>query len=187
MELDSVPISDTWQAMETIQKAGLARHIGVCNFGCTPLRDLLAHAKTRPSVLQVESHPYLVQSKLLRFCREESIAFTAFSPLGAGSYVELGMAEANESVLRSEIVQDIAARHNKTAAQVVLRWGVQRGTAVVPKTSKATRLKENLDVFDFSLTEQEMQTVNSLDQNCRYNDPGVFCEQAFGCFCPIYE
>ncbi len=187
MELEPVPLAETWRAMEEIHAAGLARHIGICNFGCSLLRDLLAYAAVRPSVLQVESHPYLVQPKLLRYCQSERIAYTAFSPLGAGSYVELGMAQAADSVLGTELVQQLAAKHNKTPAQVVLRWGIQRDTAVVPKTSRPERLAENLSLFDFALSDDEMRAIGNLDRNQRYNDPGVFCEQAFGCYCPIYE
>ncbi len=187
MEVDSVPIAETWQALEDLQTAGLVRHIGISNFGCALIRDLLSTARVRPSVLQVESHPYLVQPKLLRYCQQEQIAFTAFSPLGAGSYVSLGMAEASDSVLQQETVQSLAARHRKSAAQIVLRWGVQRGTAVIPKTSRVERLKENISIYDFTLSDEEMQQLNALDRHQRYNDPGVFCEQAFGWYYPIYE
>ena len=187
METDSVPIAETWGAMEEIYKAGLVRHIGVSNFGCSLIRDLLATASVRPTILQVESHPYLTQEKLLRYCREEQIAYTAFSPLGAGSYIPLGMATEAESVLGQPIVCDIAKEHGKTAAQIVLRWGVQRGTAVIPKTSRVERLKENLAIYDFELTDEEMKSISSLDRNQRFNDPGAFCEPAFGCYYPIYE
>ncbi len=187
METASVPIADTWGAMEELHRAGLVRHIGVSNFGTSLIRDLLAYASIRPSVLQVESHPYLTQEKLLQYCRQEQIAYTAFSPLGAGSYVPLGMATDDESVLRQAIIGQIAQSHGKSPAQVVLRWGVQRGTAVIPKTSQLPRLKENLDIFDFELTPEQMLSIAKLNRNHRYNDPGVFCEQAFGCFYPIYE
>ncbi len=187
METDSVPIVETWRAMEEIFNAGLARHIGISNFGCSLIRDLLSTATVRPTVLQVESHPYLTQEKLLRYCQQELIAYTAFSPLGAGSYIPLGMATESESVLTEPLVQAIAAAHSKTPAQVVLRWGVQRGTAVIPKTSRPARLIENLAIFDFELTSDEMLSIASLDRNQRFNDPGVFCESAFGCYYPIYE
>ncbi len=187
MVADSVPVAETWAAMEKLHAAGLARHIGISNFGCSLIRDLLSYASVRPSVLQVESHPYLVQEKLLRYCQQEEIAYTAFSPLGAPSYVPLGMAEASDSVLGREVVKDIATGHGKTPAQVVLRWGVQRGTAVIPKTSNPRRLSENIDLFDFALSDEEMAKIASLDQNRRFNDPGVFCEQAFDCYFPIYE
>lgn len=187
MELASVPIAETWGAMEAVQLAGLTRQIGVSNFGCALIRDLLSYASVRPSVLQVEAHPYLVQAKLLRYCQQEQIAFTAFSPLGAGSYVPLGMAQAQDSVLDQDIIMDMARRYGKTPAQIVLRWGVQRGTAVIPKTSRVERLRENIDLFNFSLSAADMELIAALDRGQRFNDPGVFCEQAFGCFYPIYE
>jgi D-xylose reductase len=187
MQTDSVPIRETWQAMEELMDAGLVRTIGVSNFGVSLIRDLLSQCRIRPSVLQVESHPYLVQAKLLRYCQSESIAYTAFSPLGAPSYVPLGMATDNDSVMSLPVIQDLARKHQRTAAQIVLRWGVQRGTAIVPKTSKRERLVENLDLSGFSLSETEMQTIEGLNQNRRFNDPGDFCEKAFGCFYPIYE
>ncbi|MCA9133709.1 MAG: aldo/keto reductase, partial [Planctomycetales bacterium] len=187
METDAVPLAETWGALEELQQAGLVKHLGVSNFGCGLIRDLLAYAAVRPTVLQVESHPYLTQEKLLRYCRQEQIAFTAFSPLGAGSYVPLGMAEASDSVLQQPPIQEMARAHGKSPAQIVLRWGVQRGTAVVPKTSRPARLAENIDLFDFQLSDVEMSQISALDRHQRYNDPGVFCEQAFGCFYPIYE
>jgi D-xylose reductase len=187
MEPEAVSIRETWQAMEEVRRAGLAKHIGISNFSCSLIRDLLSYANHRPEVLQVESHPYLVQPKLLRYCQQEKIAFTAFSPLGAGSYIPLGMATESDSVLNQPAVQAIAAAHRRTPAQVVLRWGVQRGTAIVPKTSRSERLRENIAIYDFELSESEMQTIANLDRNQRFNDPGVFCESAFGCFYPIYE
>ncbi|MGN6136518.1 MAG: aldo/keto reductase [Aureliella sp.] len=187
MVADAVPIAETWGAMEELVDRGLVKHIGISNFGVSLIRDLLASARIRPEVLQVESHPYLTQSKLLRYCQQEEIAFTAFSPLGAGSYVALNMATEAQSVLGEARVRAIADRHGKSPAQVVLRWGVQRGTAVIPKTSRPERLKENLSIFDFELTEEEMKQITSLDRHMRFNDPGVFCEQAFHTFFPIYE
>ena len=187
MECESVPIAETWGAMEEIQKAGLCKHIGVSNFSVALIRDLLSYASIRPSILQVESHPYLVQDKLMKYCRSESIAVTAFSPLGAGSYIPLGMATEEDSVLEQPVIRELAQRYQKSPAQVALRWGVQRGTAVIPKTSRVERLSENIDIFDFELSDEEMNQISALDRNQRFNDPGVFCEAAFGCFHPIYE
>jgi D-xylose reductase len=184
---DRVPISETWGAMEQLVKAGLVKDIGVCHFGCSLLRDLLSYAEIPPAVLQVESHPYLVQGKLLRFCQQQQIIYTAFSPLGALSYFELGMAEPADSLLDVALIVEIAGRHAKTPAQVLLRWGIQRQTVVIPKTSRPERLSENLALFDFELSESEMDSIDALDQHRRFNDPGVFCESAFNRFCPIYE
>jgi diketogulonate reductase-like aldo/keto reductase len=182
-----VPISETWQAMEELVAAGLVKNIGVSNFGTSLLRDMLAHANIPPAVLQVEMHPYLTQEKLVRFCHQEKIAVTAFSPLGAPSYVPLGMATESDSVMNEPVVRDAAARYKKTPAQIVLHWAVQRGTAAIPKTTKFERLRENLSIFEFELSADEMSAIGALDRNRRFNDPGVFCETAFNTFFPIYE
>ena len=123
----------------------------------------------------------------MRFCREQDISVTAFSPLGALSYLELGMADAAQSVLEQAAVVSIAKRLGKSPAQVVLRWGIQRGNAIIPKTSKPERLPENAALFDFSLTDEDMAQISALNVNQRFNDPGVFCEQAFNTFFPIYD
>lgn len=187
MEMDDIPIADTWGAMEVLYTSGKAKNIGVCNFNVALLRELMSKAVIKPAVLQVELHPYLTQEKLLRFCKENGIAVTGFSPLGAGSYVSLGMATDTDSVLAQPLVSEIAGRYGKSPAQVVLRWAVQRGTSVVAKTTKPERLIENRSIFDFRLSHEEMVQISSLNMNRRFNDPGVFCELAFKCFCPIYE
>lgn len=182
-----VPVSETWGAMEELVRAGLIKQIGVANFGVSLLRDLMNTATIAPSVLQVELHPYLTQEKLLRFCRESGIAVTAFSPLGALSYVPIGMARSEDSVMCEHSVVDAARSHGRSPAQVLLRWGIQRGTSVIPKTSRYERLVENLSVHDFQLTDTEMAAISALNRNRRFNDPGVFCESVFNTFFPIYE
>ena len=129
-----------------VPSQGLVRNIGVANLTCAGMRDLLAASTIPPAVLQVELHPYLQQSKLLRFCREHGIAVTGFSPLGSNSYVELSMATSGDSVLAEPTVTRIAAKHGKTPAQIVLRWAVQRGTSIIPKSSKPDRLRENVSL-----------------------------------------
>ena len=187
MKADPVPIIETWRAVEALKQEGLVKSIGVCNFGVSLLRDLMSQAEVQPAVLQIESHPHLAQEKLLRFCSESGIAVTAFSPLGAQSYFELGMADRTESLLANDVVNSIASSHEKTAAQILLRWGVQRGTSVVPKTSSRERLQENAQIFDFELSDNEMKRIGDLNLDRRYNDPGDFCEKAFNTFFPIYE
>jgi len=184
---DSTPLIDTWRALEELHADGLIKHIGVCNFNVALLRDLVNSARVKPAVLQIESHPYLQQEKLLRYCDNNQIAVTAFSPLGSSSYVELGMAGVDDSILGHAVIADIAQRVQRTAAQVVLRWAVQRGTAVIPKTTRPERLIENARLFDFSLSADDMAAIGQLDRNQRFNDPGVFCELAFNTFFPIYE
>jgi len=183
----NVPYADTWGAMEELQRAGLVKRIGVCNLNISLLRDVLAGCSIRPAVHQMEMHPYLVQPRQLRFCAQEKIAVTAFSPLGAPSYLPLGMAQANESVLTDSVVTAIATAHSRTAAQTVLRWGVQRGCAVIPKTQNPARLAENLALFDFALSPAEMDAISALDRHRRFNDPGHFAEKAFNTFFPIFD
>lgn len=187
MELAKVPLIDTWKAMEALVDNGQVRHIGVCNYNTGLMHDLLSYARIKPAMLQIESHPYLTQEALLRLCDMNDIAVTAFSPLGALSYLELEMAEQQESVLEQAVVISAAERLGKTPAQIVLRWGVQRGTSVIPKTTKAHRMIENAAIFDFELSEQEMANISDLNSNRRFNDPGVFCEAAFNTFHPIYN
>ena len=187
MQLDAVPLSETWGAMEQLVEAGIARQIGVCNYSASLLHDLMSYARIKPAMLQIESHPYLTQEAVLRTAEAYNIAVTAFSPLGSLSYVFLDMATANDSVLTEPVVMAAAKRSGASAAQIVLRWGIQRGTAVIPKTSNPDRLIENITLSEFSLTVQEMQALSGLNQNRRFNDPGVFCELAFGTFHAIYD
>ena len=187
MESDQVPIRETWEAMQELVKTGLVRQIGLSNFNASLIRDVLSYASVRPAVLQIELHPYLLQSKLVRYCQQESIAVTGFSPLGAPSYVPLGMAVESDSVLKQPCILSISEKMKCTPAQIVLAWGIQRGTSVIPKTSRKERLQENLVSQYVRLSEEDMKAISSLDQNRRFNDPGVFCEQAFGTYFPIYE
>ena len=187
MEPAAVSLHETWGAMERLMEAGLVRNIGVSNCNVALLRELLITARIKPAVLQIESHPYLTQDKLLRFCRLEQICVTAFSPLGAMSYVPIQMADEDESILAEPVVMQIARRHGKSAVQVLLRWGVQRGTAVIPKATSQLHLRENLEIFDFELDTSEMDAISGLNRNRRFNDPGDFCETAFNTFFPIYE
>lgn len=187
MQIAAVPLFETWQAMEALVETGLVKTIGVCNYNSGLLNDLMAYAKIKPAELQIESHPYLTQERLIRLAKNYGIAVTTFSPLGALSYLELDMATAFESVLTQDVVIAAAQRAGKTPAQVVLRWGVQRGCTIIPKSSKIERLKENINIFDFALSEQEMSDISALNQNRRFNDPGNFCEAAFNKFYPIYD
>ena len=187
MKIAPVPLSETWRAMEALVAKGKVKQIGVCNYNSALMHDLMAYAKIKPAVLQIESHPYLTQERLLRLAAEYDIAVTTFSPLGSLSYIELDMARQEESLLQQPVVLAAAQRLNQSAAQILLRWGVQRGTAIIPKTSRVERLAENIALFDFELSSQEMEAISALNCNRRFNDPGLFCELAFGKFYPIYD
>lgn len=187
MRLAQVPLHKTWHAMEALVEKGLVNRIGVCNYNTGLIHDLMSYATIKPSHLQIESHPYLTQEKLIRCAQGYGIDVTAFSPLGAQSYFELNMAEAGESLLGAAPVMVAAQAHGKSPAQVLLKWGVQRGTSIIPKTSRPERMRENLDIDDFELSAVEMAAISALNQDRRFNDPGVFAEAAFGRFHPIYD
>jgi len=186
LKLIPVPVSDTWAAMEGLVTQGLVRNIGLSNWNCQGLRDLLSYCSVRPSVLQIEVHPYLQCTKLVKYAMEEGIKVTAFSPLGNGqSYAMLGYGSV--SSLQEEVVTRIASRLEVSPAQVVLRWGMQRGYSVIPKSGNLNRMKENLSVEGFSLTEEDMLAITGLERGLRFNDPGIFCPQVFGSECPIWD
>ena len=187
MSLAKVPLSATWHAMESLKESGIVKHIGVCNYNCSLLHDLMNYSNTPPEVLQIESHPYLVQENLVRLAKSYGLEVTAFSPLGSLSYVELDMADVDESILEQAVVKDIANRMGCTPAQVLLSWGVQRGTSVVVKSMNSERMAQNLSAADIQLSQVDMNDISALNRNRRYNDPGVFCEAAFNTFHPIYD
>ena len=177
----------TWKAMEELVDEKLVKTIGVCNFSTQLLRQIFSTCRIKPSTLQVELHPHNSQSKLIRFAEEAGMQITAFSTFGASSYIELNMAQDDDLLMRNPTIIEIASLKNKTPAQVLIRWALQRNTFPLTKTSSVERMKENRNVLDFELTGGEMEKINALNKNRRYNDPGVFCELGMGTFCPIYE
>lgn len=180
-------ITQTWKAMEELVYKGKTRSIGLSNFNCQHIRHILSIASIRPKTLQMECHPHLSQDKLLRFAREIGMKVSVFSPMGATSYVSLDMATKNDVLLDNEMIIRLSKKHKKSPAQILLRWAIQRNTNPISKSSHKERMKENFNVLDFYLTHGDMVELNGLNANKRYNDPGVFCEAAFGTFCPIYE
>jgi diketogulonate reductase-like aldo/keto reductase len=153
----------TWRAMETALAEGRTRAIGVCNFMPHHLDALGAFARVRPAVDQCEFHPRLQQPALVRSCNEHGVTLQAWAPLMRGG------------VGRIAEITGIGDRHGRTAAQVTLRWMLQRGVATIPKSVHEARLVENADVFDFELEESEMATLDALDSGERIGpDPDVF-------------
>lgn len=186
MQFAQVPIFKTWGAMEELVDGGLVRNIGLCNVGVAILSDVLSYARFAPQVLQVELHPYNTQENLCRYCKEKEIFVTGFSPLGAGSYVELDMATTAQSALLEPVIKSIATAKGATPAQVIMRWALYLGRSIIPKTTKTARLSENIDLFGFALSQEEVDAISALNKNMRFNDPGQFC-QGMGGFCPVYE
>lgn len=133
-------------------------------------------------------HPYLSQERFVKFCAERNVAITGYSSLGSGSYVPLGMAKESDTVLNEPIVKQIAEAQGKSPAQIVLKWSVQRGIAIIPKSSVESRIKENIDLFSWNLTEEQMGQINALNKDHRFNDTVAYMDNGMcGKFYPIFD
>jgi 2,5-diketo-D-gluconate reductase A len=155
---------DTWRAFERIRSDGGARTIGVSNFRIEDLERLEVEAQTRPTVNQIELHPWLQQAELREWHDRHDVATEAWSPLGQGG-----------ELLQNETIGAIAERHGKTPAQAVLRWHLERGNIVFPKSVRPERIRENFEVFDFELTSDEIDAISGLDRGRRLGpDPATF-------------
>ncbi|XP_050514137.1 aldo-keto reductase family 1 member B1 [Diabrotica virgifera virgifera] len=152
---------DTWKEMEKVQQKGLVKSIGVSNFNEKQIERVLKIAKIKPVNNQVECHPYLNQKKLIDFCRSKDITVTAYSPLGSPDrpFAKPGDVE----LLHDPKLKDLAAKHNKSPAQILLRFQVERGVIVIPKSVNKGRLEQNIDIFDFSLSKEDLATLESFD------------------------
>ena len=146
---------DSWRAMEKLKNEGLVRSIGVCNFHTHHVDEILKVAEHKPVLNQVELHPWLTQDKVLEYDNSHSILTQAWSPLARGK------------ILEEDMLAELATSHGKSVAQIVLRWHIQRGVAVIPKSNSTERISENMNVFDFELSEQEMVSISSLNSNFR--------------------
>jgi 2,5-diketo-D-gluconate reductase A len=146
---------DSWKAMEKLKNDGLIRSIGVSNFHSHHLEEILKVAEHEPTVNQVEMHPWLIQEQIIEFDRANDIVTQAWSPLARGQ------------ILGNELLDDLAARYGKSPAQVVIRWHLQRGTCLIPKSNSPERITQNIDVFDFELSAEEMAAITGLDRGFR--------------------
>lgn len=152
-------IKSIWRGMEKCVELGLAKSIGVSNFSCKKIGDLLSYANISPAVNQVEMHPLWQQKQLRGYCSKMNIHVSAWSPLGGfGTYY------GSNAVMENLIIQKIAEKHQKTAAQVLLRWGLEQGVSVLPKSYNKSRITENYEIFDWSLTVEDHEEINKLPQ-----------------------
>jgi len=152
----------TWRAFEKLYQEKKIRAIGVSNFKEEHLKELIQGSQVTPMVNQVEFHPHLSQEPLRSFCRDHNIQVEAWSPLKQGE------------LFGDATLKEIAERHDKTVAQVMIRWDLQSGVVTIPKSSKVSRIKENSDVFDFELSSQDMRAINQLKDERIGPDPATF-------------
>ena len=169
---------EAYRALETLLADGRVRAIGVSNFMVEHLTRLLESASVVPAVNQIELHPYFQQRDVQDFGAEHDILTQAWSPIGGITFYRDG---EHSSTLEDPVIGEIAETHGKTPAQVMLRWGLQHGRSVIPKSTKPGRIAENIDVFDFELSADQMDAVDGLDTGRRGGpDPETITLEGFG-------
>lgn len=152
--------NESWKSMTRLLQHGKARAIGVSNFTVRHLEELLKTTNVTPAVNQVEFSPFLYQKELLNYCRQKGIQLEAYSPLTRGEK------------LSHTTIKSLASKYSKTPAQVLIRWNLQHGNVVIPKSVREERIRENSQVFDFNITDEDMAVLDSLNENLRSNwDP----------------
>jgi len=151
---------ESWREMETLLKKGRCRAIGVSNFTIRHLEELITESDVIPSVNQVEFHPFLYQRELLKYCQKQGIQVEAYSPLARGER------------LKHPRISSLAQKYSKTPAQLMIRWGIEHGLVVIPKSTREERIRENSQVFDFDISDDDMRSLDSLNEDLRLNwDP----------------
>ncbi|CAM3366715.1 aldo/keto reductase [Paenibacillus taichungensis] len=148
-------IYGSWRAMEEMYHEGKIKAIGVSNFQNDRLLDLILHHKVKPAVNQVETHPFLQQTESAQFMKEQTVQIESWGPF----------AEGKKDIFNNEVLVAIGQKYNKSVAQVILRWLIQRGIVVIPKSVRKERIIENINIFDFNLKEEDMDLIQTLDTN----------------------
>ncbi|KAK3441216.1 hypothetical protein EUGRSUZ_B01499 [Eucalyptus grandis] len=174
-------IPSTWKAMEALYRSGKARAIGVSNFSSKKLGDLLDIAEVPPAVNQVECHPYWQQGKLREFCKSRGVHLSGYSPLGSP-----GTGSIKSDILKNPVITTIAEKLGKTPAQVTLRWGLQMGHSVLPKSTNEARIKENFDIFDWSIPDDLFCKFSEIPQDKLIKGTG-FVHETLGAYKTVQE
>jgi alcohol dehydrogenase (NADP+) len=167
LSLEKMPLAETWEGMETCVEKGLAKHIGVSNFSIKKLEGLLETARIRPEMNQVELHPYLAQPDMLAYCQQNEVLVTAYAPLGSGDR-PAAMKSKNEGLLDNAAIMEMAEKQGCTPAQVLIRWAMERGTLVIPKSVNPKRLVENLESSHIRLSREDIGAMDALNKGDRY-------------------
>lgn len=166
-----VPHMDIWRELEKCVDDGLVKSIGLSNFNSVQIQNILDNCRIKPSNLQVEIHPFFSQEKLVKFCHERGVTVTAYSPLGSPDrpWVKPG----EPTLLDDPNVVAVAKKCNKSPAQVILRWLLQRDIIIIPKSITPSRIKENLEIIDFELSADDMKVIDGFNRDCRLVVPMV--------------
>lgn len=162
------PMHKVWADMETCVRKGLCKRIGVSNFNCQLLLDILSYAEIPPSANEVELHPYCAQRKLVQYCLLNDITPIAYGPLTAP-----GMKDSLACALTDPVITSLSEKYKKTTAQICLQWGIANGHVVIPQTTKIERLKENIDSAGFTIDAEDLKKIDQLDKKLRLYDPNL--------------
>jgi alcohol dehydrogenase (NADP+) len=179
--LDRIPLHKTWKDMESCVKKGLTRNIGVSNFNFQTLNDLLSYAEILPACNQIELNPYLSQIAFVDWMKSQNIHPVAYAPLGKMYLVK----NEQEQVLKDPLINSLAQKYQKSAGQILLNWSLARGHVVIPKSSQIHRVKENFESQSFTISPEDIESINKLNRNLRILGQ-VYTEGIFGAF-PIFE
>ncbi|ONK77128.1 uncharacterized protein A4U43_C02F3380 [Asparagus officinalis] len=178
-DVSAFDMEGVWREMEELVKDGVVRDIGICNLSVKKLEKLLSFAQTKPSVLQMEMHPGWRNDKILEVCKKNGIHVTAYSPLGSTDGRDL----VNDST-----VQKVANKLNKSPGQVLVKWALQRGTSVVPKSTHANRIRENIQVFGWEIPDEDFKMLSSMsDQKRVVKGEQIFVNKTDGPFKSVAE
>jgi len=165
-ESSDVDFLETWKGMENLYKQGKVRNIGLSNFNSEQVDRILSSCEIRPVINQVEAHVYLNQEKLRAFCAQRGITLTAYCPLGSPGRKKL--AEDAPRLMADPVIKELAAKYEKGEAQLLIRWLIQRGMVVIPKSANQQRIYDNLNIFDFEITTEDMDRLIGLNRNYRF-------------------
>jgi len=174
---DKYPIEDTWKGMEECVALELTKHIGVSNFSITKIKALLDKAQIPPEMNQVELHPFLSQMALVEYCHDRHIHVTAYAPLGSKDRPDELMKQGEADLLGNPVILDISLRSGMTPAQVLIRWSIERGISVIPKSVHPERIRQNFYSTNFSMGSGDMEAIASLDRHARFIDAGFWVHE----------
>ncbi|CAD5116969.1 DgyrCDS5806 [Dimorphilus gyrociliatus] len=169
---DKVCHLETWKQMEECVKLGLTKSIGVSNFNSKQIQNILDNCSIKPANLQIEIHAYFGQKKLVDFCHKNGITVTAYSPLGSPDRPWAGTRE-EPILLKDPVIEKLGQKYSKTPGQILLKWLAQRNIAVIPKSVTPSRIQQNLNIFDFTISDEDVKIIDSIDKNYRYIAPVV--------------
>jgi len=157
----------TWQAMEQLHSEGKVRSLGLSNFRQTDIESLLEFAKVKPVYNQLELHPYMTQKPLVAFCESVGIVVSCWSPLGSGNWNDI---DSSEKPVNDDVIIEMAKKYAVSVGQIILKWDVQQGRIVIPKSESESHIRGNITLDDFTLTDDELTQIDNLNQDRRFGD-----------------